>query len=190
MKLDQLTAIKLNDSVIQFNYTVDGKVRETANIMLYEGAIVDVRYIDPMGTIHVLGKPKETRIIGDANTKRKVEHYLTPNIKTVMRLGLTTHIGNGTWSSLPHHFELNPERGFEEVFYYMLYGKTEDDVQRAIQIKRGMLHNCIEIDTIEHVTPNTFSIIPMGYHAVCAEPGVNLSYVWCYLAKYPRWEKL
>jgi hypothetical protein len=30
----------------------------------------------------------------------------------------------------------------------------------------------------------------MGYHPVVGEPGVHISYVWVYLAKYPRWEKV
>jgi len=30
----------------------------------------------------------------------------------------------------------------------------------------------------------------MGYHPVVGEPGVQISYVWVYLAKYPRWEKV
>ena len=54
-------------------------------------------------------------VVGDGNSERDVYHFLKPNGPAPqLRLGLTTHRGLGTWSSLPHDFELNLEPGFEE----------------------------------------------------------------------------
>jgi 5-deoxy-D-glucuronate isomerase len=103
-----------------------------------------------------------------------------------MRLGITRHRGTGTWSSLPHDFELNTEPGFEEVFFHLLSGES----QRAIQIGRGVWSDNTDVDSSWPVRDHTFSTIPMGYHPVVGEPGVSVSYVWVYLCKKASWEKI
>ena len=103
-----------------------------------------------------------------------------------MRLGITQHRGQGTWSSLPHAFELHTEPGFEEVFFYLLDGSP----QRAIQVGRGVWQDNSPVDAIWPVSDRTFGVVPMGYHPVVGEPGVRVSYVWVYLAKKKAWEKI
>ncbi len=126
-------------------------------------------------------------VVGKDNYERDVYHYLTPNGPTKqLRLGITKHRGEGTWSSLPHKFEMNLEKNFEEVFFYILSGST----QRAVQIGIGMWPNGEEVKDVWMVSDRTFSSIPMGYHPVVGEVGVHVSYVWAYLAKHKRWEKI
>jgi|SRR3990167_1417018 len=125
-------------------------------------------------------------VLGETdNTKRDVFHYLERGgLSKMMRLGITHHHGCGTWSSLPHDFELRVEEGFEEVFFYICPGDS------AIQIVRGVWHDGTPADEVFRVRDKTFATIPMGYHPIVAEPNSTLSYIWCYLAKYPRWEKI
>jgi 5-deoxy-D-glucuronate isomerase len=92
----------------------------------------------------------------------------------------------GTWSSLPHDFELNTEAGFEEVFFYIASGTTA----RGIQLGRGVWHDNSPVDAVWPFADREFGTVPMGYHPVVGEPGVQISYVWVYLAKHPRWEKV
>lgn len=194
VKLDRLTARQLPNDVLEFTHTQGGNMIERAIVQL-RGQHID--YVDYTTSIHapeashvVDRTPHKVLTIGKGNTERTVEHYLTKDNAYQMRLGLTIHNGDGTWSSLPHHFELTPELGFEELFYYILSGKTQDGKQRAIQTKRGMYHNGVVDETLEIIHHETFGVIPMGYHAVCAEPGIKVAYVWAYLCKYPRWEKI
>jgi hypothetical protein len=43
------------------------------------------------------------KIVGKKNFKRKVFHFLYPmNEKYKLRVGITHHLGEGSWSSLPH----------------------------------------------------------------------------------------
>ena len=126
-------------------------------------------------------------VVGEGNATRDVFHYLKPNGPAPqLRLGITKHRGFGTWSSLPHDFELNLEREFEEVFFYLLNGSK----QRAIQVGEGMWFDGTPVDDSWFVQNETFGTIPMGYHPVVGEPGVSVSYVWVYDCKYPRWEKV
>ncbi len=125
--------------------------------------------------------------VGEENCKRDVYHYLKPGGPApTMRLGITEHLGNGTWSSLPHHFELNTEPGFEEAFFYILKGETK----MAIQVGKGVWYDNEEVDDAWQVKDHTFGTVPMGYHPVVGEPGVHVSYVWAYLALHKRWEKV
>ncbi|MFA6528002.1 MAG: 5-deoxy-glucuronate isomerase [Candidatus Gracilibacteria bacterium] len=145
-------------------------------------------------TITVDGKEQEITkndrkhiVVGDGNTQRDVYHYLMPNGPTpTLRLGITKHRGEGTWSSLPHNFELNTEPGFEEVFFYITEGAT----QRGFQVGRGVWFDNSSVDGVWPISDRTFNTVPMGYHPVVAEPGVKMSYVWAYLAKMKRWEKI
>ena len=126
-------------------------------------------------------------VVGEKNTQRDVYHYFKKGGPApTMRIGITKHKGVGTWSSLPHPFELQPETGFEEVFFYLLKGGTK----RALQIGRGVWYNKTPVDSVWPVNDHSFSVIPMGYHPIVAEPSVYVSYVWVYLAKKAEWEKL
>ncbi len=124
---------------------------------------------------------------GEGNTQRDVYHYLKPDGPLpIMRLGITKHKGIGTWSSLPHAFELESEPGFEEVFFYLLEGKPK----RAIQLGKGLWCDGIPVDKAWFVYDHSWSTVPMGYHPIVGEPGVKVSYIWVYLAKKPEWEKV
>lgn len=126
-------------------------------------------------------------VVGEDNTQRNVYHYLKPaGPAPFLRLGITKHRGHGTWSSLPHPFELHPELGFEEVFFYLLQGGP----QRAIQVGKGVWHDGSPVDEAWFVNDHTWSTIPMGYHPVVGEPDVHVSYIWAYLAKKKEWEKI
>ena len=127
-------------------------------------------------------------VVGAGNWERDVYHYLKPCEQShlQLRLGITMHRGTGTWSSLPHDFENAPEAGFEEVFFYLLEGTT----QKAIQVGRGLWEDGASVDEVWPVSNREFSAVPMGYHPVVGEPGVNVKYVWAYLAKKQAWEKI
>lgn len=127
-------------------------------------------------------------VVGEKNWTRDVYHYLKPNPdpRLQLRLGLTVHRGQGTWSSLPHDFENRLEKGFEEAFFYMIVGGP----RKAIQVGRGCWPDGKKVDAVWPVEDRTFSAVPMGYHPVSAEPGANVRYVWAYLAKKKSWEKI
>lgn len=124
---------------------------------------------------------------GEGNTQRNVYHFSTPDGPLpTMRLGITKHLGIGTWSSLPHAFETKPEQGFEEVFFHLLKGGPK----RAVQLGKGLWVDGSEVDGAWFIYDHTFSTVPMGYHPVVGEPEVEVSYVWVYLAKKKEWEKV
>jgi 5-deoxy-D-glucuronate isomerase len=126
-------------------------------------------------------------VVGKENYERDVYHYLRPGGPAKhLRLGITKHKGLGTWSSLPHDFELHTEPGFEEVFFYLLRGAS----CRAIQRGKGVWHDGPEVDDAWVVSDRSWSTVPMGYHPVAAEPGVQVMYIWAYLAKKKEWEKI
>lgn len=127
-------------------------------------------------------------VVGEGNWQRDVYHFLTPSplAHLQLRLGLTVHCGEGTWSSLPHNFENYPEAGFEEMFFYLLSGGNS----KAIQVGRGVWADGSKVDAVWQVQDRVFSVIPMGYHPVVGEPGVKVSYIWAYLAKKKEWEKI
>ena len=126
-------------------------------------------------------------VVGEGNATRDVFHYLKPGGPApTMRIGITLHRGFGTWSSLPHDFELSTEAGFEEVFFYLLTGGTA----RGIQVGRGVWHDNKPVDAVWPIKDHSFGTVPMGYHPVVGEPGTHVSYIWVYLAKHARWEKV
>jgi len=171
------------DSVLVFSVG-----REMAEVSLKDGDIAKV-VVKNSSLEKILLRPSDAKhvVVGAGNTRRDVYHWLTPGgPTTTMRLGITKHLGAGTWSSLPHNFELNLEPGFEEVFFYLLQGGSK----RAFQVGRGMWSNGEKVDAVWPVKNNQFSTIPMGYHPVVGEPGVVVSYVWVYLVKHKRWEKI
>lgn len=125
--------------------------------------------------------------VGEGNTQRDVFHYLKPNGPAPeLRLGITKHSGSGTWSSLPHDFELNLEPGFEEVFFHLISGGSN----RALQVGEGVWHDNTPIKDSWFVEDHSFSTIPMGYHPVVGEPGAVVHYVWAYVCKKNSWEKI
>ena len=162
---------------------------ERADVFLTaEGDIERVSFFEhEKGHSEIQASSAHHIVVGEGNWERDVYHFLKPGGPApTMRLGITKHRGFGTWSSLPHDFELNTESGFEEIFFYILKGGG----QRAIQVGRGVWHDNTPVDGVWTVNNNTFGTVPMGYHPIVGEPGVHVSYIWVYLAKYPRWEKI
>lgn len=175
-------------------------VEKTAEGLLVSDGKDEIRVIEQNGRLSsvictnangkvTLVRDEDARTIqvGEENTERTVIHFLGPNGPSArIRLGQTFHSGLNTWSSLPHDFELSPELGFEEFFYYLNSGANGN----AIQLGRGIWANGDPVDEAWKVHDGDFAGIPMGYHPVVGEPGVRVSYIWAYLAKYPHWEKI
>jgi hypothetical protein len=160
---------------------------EKAGVRLIDGYIHEVIHtLD--GRTHRFDKASaQSLVVGENNWQRDVSHYLQPGGPSPwLRLGITHHRGLGTWSSLPHPFELNCEKDFEEVFFYILEGGN----QTALQVGRGVWCDGARIDDIWTVKDHSWGVIPMGYHPVVGEPSVQVSYVWAYLAKKKEWEKI
>lgn len=161
---------------------------ERAEVHLKDGTIDKVVFSVAGGPSITIGaKDAHAMVVGSGNAQRDVYHYLKPGgAAPTMRLGITVHRGEGTWSSLPHDFELNTEPGFEEVFFYILKGGSK----RGIQVGKGVWFDNTAVDTVWPIKDQTFGSVPMGYHPVVGEPGVHVSYVWTYLAKKKSWEKV
>ncbi|MEK7208944.1 MAG: 5-deoxy-glucuronate isomerase [Patescibacteria group bacterium] len=161
---------------------------EKAQVHLKNNNIDKVIFVGPNNKKTILSITDAKKVVvGESNFCRDVYHWLKPGGPApIMRLGITIHRGEGTWSSLPHYFELSLEPGFEEVFFHLIKGGSG----RAIQLGRGMWSNGDKVDDLWPVTDRQFSTVPMGYHPVVGEPGVHVSYIWVYLAKHSRWEKI
>ena len=160
---------------------------EKATIQIIDNDIDSVKYEYNNQSFLIDKKERHHIVVGKGNAERNVYHYLKPGGPApTMRLGITKHIGEGTWSSLPHDFELNTEPGFEEVFFYLLKGTT----QKAIQRGKGVWHTNEPINGAWLVDDRTFGTVPMGFHPVVGEPGVHVSYIWIYLCKKQKWEKI
>lgn len=160
---------------------------EKAEVYIEDNDISKVIYIANDSEIVIKKSQRYHLVVGEDNTQRDVYHYLKPNGPApFLRLGITVHQGLGTWSSLPHDFELRTEPGFEEVFFHLLRGSSK----RAIQVGKGMWNNGSIVDMAWFVNDHSWSTIPMGYHPVVGEPGVKVSYIWAYLAKKKEWEKI
>jgi len=181
IKLDVLQA-KGGDSKLFF--ITD---KEEAEVYLKDQDITKV--VHRAGGAETIIKPSDCShiVVGAGNTRRDVYHYLKPKGPALeLRLGITKHTGAGTWSSLPHDFELNLEPGFEEVFFYLIAGGK----RRAIQVGEGVWHDNSKANGCWLVKDRTFSTIPMGYHPVVGEPDSKVHYVWVYVCKKPTWEKI
>jgi 5-deoxy-D-glucuronate isomerase len=161
--------------------------REEAKVYLADGDI-DRLVCNISGTSTVINPAQAHHIVVGAGTaQRDVYHYLKPNGPApFLRVGITKHRGYGTWSSLPHSFELNTELGFEEVFFYLLKGGSG----RAIQVGKGVWCDGAPVDKAWFVSDHSWSTIPMGYHPVVGEPEVHVTYIWAYLSKKKHWEKI
>lgn len=161
---------------------------ELAEIHLKNGSIDRVVFTSKgKKAVTINARDAKAIVVGEKNWQRDVYHYLKPGGPApTMRLGITVHRGEGTWSSLPHDFELNTEPGFEEVFFYILDGAS----QRGIQVGKGVWYDGTIVDSAWQIKDHTFGTVPMGYHPVVGEPKVHVSYVWVYLAKKKSWEKV
>lgn len=161
---------------------------EYAKVYLKKGTIEKVIFTAKgKKSVTLTQKNAHPMVVGEKNAQRDVFHYLKPGGPApTMRLGITIHRGEGTWSSLPHDFELNTEPGFEEVFFYIMKGATGS----GIQVGRGVWYDNAPVDSAWPIKHHTFGTVPMGYHPVVGEPGVHVSYVWVYLAKKKSWEKV
>lgn len=179
--LNILTA-KGHNNVLQFTAGP-----ERAVVYLDNNRIAKVLYFCDKKKENILHQDAHHIIVGDNNWQREVYHFLKPGgVAPTMRLGYTVHNGRGSWSSLPHDFEKTPEPGFEEIFFYRLQGGSE----RGIQVGKGLWCDGTKVDEVWFVSNNTFGVVPMGYHPLVGEPGVQVMYVWVYLAKTSRWEKV
>ena len=175
-----------NDSLLTFETS-----SEKASVYLNQSGEIDrVIHIDKIKIVEsvILASQAKHVVVGTDNCKRDVYHFLVPGKADhlTLRLGLTIHSGEGTWSSLPHDFEENLEPDFEEVFFYSLSGGSG----RAYQVGRGVWMDGSSVDSVWPISHQSFSTVPMGYHPVVGEPGVKVKYVWGYIAKFPRWEKI
>ena len=163
--------------------------KETLEIYLNKNSIKKISYYNYQDKVIKKINPNKCKykIIGKNEYKRKVIHFLLPGKKEFkLRVGLTEHLGTGTWSSLPHKFENKLEKNFEEFFFYIFKNKPLE----AIQVGKGVWHNNKKVDTCWRVKDKTFHQIPMGYHPVVGLPKVKVMYIWAYLAKFKRWEKI
>ena len=161
--------------------------KETAEVYLDDTDILRVVCRHGGRETVVQNRDAQHLVVGEGNAQRDVYHYLKPGGPAPqLRLGITKHRGVGTWSSLPHDFELNLERGFEEVFFYLISGAN----RRAIQVGEGMWHDGSAVKGAWFADDHSFGTVPMGYHPVVGEPGVKVHYVWAYLAKKSAWEKI
>ena len=182
--LDQLTATGSRD---ELSFETPSELA----VVRFDGqSILDVKHYDKIERQEKIIPATKSKhiIVGEGNAQRDVYHFLCPNPSKhlQLRLGLTVHRGEGTWSSLPHPFELKPELGFEELFFYLLEGASK----RAIQVGSGVWHDGTPIEGCWPIVDRTFGVIPMGYHPVVGEPGVQVRYIWAYLVKKPEWEKI
>src|SRR3989338_7448426 len=179
-------AVQEKDSRLFFSTSLE----EAEVIISKQNRIERVIHRDLINEKEFQVNPDESHaiVVGSGNCERDVHHFLLPSNEPHLqiRLGQTFHRGEGTWSSLPHDFENYPESGFEEVFYYLLSGGTK----KAIQVGRGLWDDGSAVDAIWAVKDRQFSNIPMGFHPVVGEPGVQVGYIWAYLAKKKEWEKV
>ena len=61
---------------------------------------------------------------------------------------------------------------------------------KALQVGRGVWADNSKVDDVWPIHDRVFGVVPMGYHPVVGEPGVNVSYIWAYLVKANHWEKI
>jgi len=186
---------KLKDLKIEFNsqvYVIKYK-NEIASIWIKDDKPMLYRLTWNDDTAGGRAKNSHHIVVGEGNLKRDVWHFSTPDGPLpTLRCGYTVHNGANTWSSTPHPFELVPEKGFEEVFLYLLSSNTTTPpvTPQAIQCGVGLWQDHDGINDIWRVKDRDISAIPMGYHPVVGEPGVHVSYIWAYLAKKGGWEKI
>lgn len=121
-------------------------------------------------------------------TARSVNQYVTDAHCKALRVGLTVH--RSWFSSTPHTFELSPEMGFEEVFYF----RSPTPGAKALLEGEGLWPDGTPVDGSWPVVDRQFAQIPMGRHRVAVLPVENEArpewwYWWCYLCTNDGWEK-
>jgi 5-deoxy-D-glucuronate isomerase len=137
---------------------------------------------------------------GDAGegTARRVYPFLNSRSLS-FRAGLTVHDAFGTWSSLPHAFELTDlQKPKPNPFYEQFAYVTQPAGEWGIQTRIGHLFT----EDYKSFDPNyrwandtvTFKDrdivdIPLGVHPVTAGPGVRLAYFWMYYGGLQQREK-
>jgi len=130
----------------------------------------------------------QRKLIGSGIAQRDVYHFITAEHCKHLRAGLTIH--RSLASSTPHTFELEPEPGFEELFWFRIA-----DGGKALIEGYGLWPDGSPVDAAWPVRDGDVVQVPMGSHRVVALPDVDgnfprVAYVWCYLAKDGRgWEK-
>ena len=140
----------------------------------------------PNYELTIAGTRKVT--VGAGTAKRDVYHVVDRWHCQRLRVGLT--IQKEAFSSTPHTFELEPERGFEEVFWFQFPGGG-----KALVEGQGLWPNGEPVDAAWPVRDGQLLQVPMGAHRVAGLPDQLLrvpfiAYVWGYLALHDRWEKL
>jgi len=146
---------------------------------------VEIRYgVDKC--LHL--KDAKHKVIGSGIAQRDVYHFTTKDHCKHLRAGLTVH--RSIASSTPHTFELSPEPGFEELFWFKI-----SDNGKAVIEGEGLWPDGSPVDAAWPVRDGDIVQVPMGSHRVVALPDVDgnfpqVSYIWCYLATHERWEKV
>jgi hypothetical protein len=123
-------------------------------------------------------------------TRRKVYPIINDG---PYRAGLTIHQGRGSWSSLPHHFEVTDlchprPMPFYEKFAYV----TIPAGGWAVQVRQGHLFDRDDmwwINDVMIMRDRDIADIPLGNHPVSAAPGYGLAYFWLYGGDLDRREK-
>ena len=139
------------------------------------------------GVCAVLFYQSKHFVKGEGIAERDVYHFITREHCKWLRVGLTIH--RSAFSSTPHAFELSPEVGFEEAFFFLL-----PDGGKALLEGQGAWTDGTEVDAAWSVQHRQFAQVPMGWHRVVGLPledGVppRLAYIWGYLARKDSWEK-
>lgn len=127
------------------------------------------------------------KVVGSGVAQRDVYHFITSKHRKLLRAGLTVH--RSLASSTPHTFELSPELGFEELFWFHI-----SDGGKALIEGEGLWPDGTRVDAAWPVRDGDVVQVPMGSHRVVALPDVDgrfpqVSYVWVYLCKKQEWEK-
>ena len=187
----RLVVAQEDDKTLRFT---DAEMRETLIVHLGEvpqDLTVDIyksEVGEPARLVRSLScDPMQRYRRGNGVSLRDVWHIVKKSHCSGLRLGLTVHAS--FFSSTPHTFELAPERGFEEVFYFMI-----DDNAKVLLEGAGLWADGEPVDDAWPVVGGQFAQIPMGYHRVAVLPGFSaqaprVSYVWCYICTKEEWEK-
>ena len=188
IELANLKLEKLSDSAIKFsgiNESVSFTFGSSSGVLDVTGVEYELdgkKFLIDVATVF-------PAIIGSGAAKRSVFHFLDKQFvgNNGLRAGITIHSAASKWSSLPHDFELNLEKGFEEIFFY---GLGSEESPGAIQVGKGVWQDLSPVDNCWFVGDRQSSIIPMGYHPIVGLPETTVSYCWAYIAKHPHWEKV
>ena len=177
--------VEVFENIIAFIDVVTGntvQVEQRHDDPFPHRVLVDGREINLAPYVATKGQQEE------GVTTRIVCQYVTAAHCNALRVGLTVH--RSWFSSTPHAFELSPEPGFEEVFYF----RSPVPGAKALLEGEGLWRDGTPVNAAWPVRDGQFATVPMGTHRVCVLPVEDEKrpewwYWWCYLAKFPRWEK-